>query len=117
MCHSAAASEPKQPDAASGSGIEGVITIALASGPTRPGVSDSRPLPNATFVVRQDDQTITTFTTNAEGQFKVPLPPGRYSVTMQGQRRPQPGFYGPFEVEVTAGKMSQVSWKCDSGMQ
>lgn len=27
------------------------------------------------------------------------------------------GHYGPFEVDVTAGQMKKVQWKCDTGMQ
>ena len=101
----------------SGSGIEGVITISPSHpGPTREGVPDSRPLGNTNLVVQNAAGVVTTFTTDTEGRFRVPLPPGHYTVSLKdGQRRI--GRFGPFEVDVTAGKMTTVAWQCDTGMR
>jgi hypothetical protein len=44
------------------------------------------------------------------------LSPGRYSVTREGGKRGI-GNFGPFDVEVVAGKMTPVQWQCDSGMR
>ena len=87
-------------------------------GPTRQGVEDSKPVPHARFVVMREGETTpaASFTTDESGHFHVSLPPGRYQVVAEGGRR-RIGSFGPFEVEVTAGKMTKVHWNCDSGMR
>jgi hypothetical protein len=105
--------------AEAGSGIEGVILIGPThGGPIREGMPDSKPLPNMKFnVQREGEETpVASFTTDAEGKFHVSLPPGKYSVAREGGKQGV-GSYGPFEVEVVAGKMSPVQWHCDSGMR
>lgn len=98
------------------SGITGSITISpVMGGPTRQGAPDAKPLPHAEFVVQQSGKTVATFETDAEGRFQVSLSPGHYTVTKKDAGRM--GSYGPFEVEVTAGKMKTVAWKCDSGIR
>ena len=99
------------------SGIDGVITISPAyPGPTRVGVPNSRPLTNTTLVVQNASGVVASFTTDTDGWFRVPLPPGHYTVSVKdGQGRI--GRFGPFEVDVTAGKMTTVAWQCDSGMR
>ena len=101
-----------------GTGIEGVITVS----PTRPGpiragsdTPNAAPLPNATFRVTSNEGSITTFTTDTQGHFRVPLKPGHYSVLLAENRFPRP--CGPFEIDVEAGKMTEVEWRCDSGMR
>ena len=99
-------------------GIEGVITVS----PTRPGpiragsdTPNAAPLPNATFRVTSNEGSVTTFTTDTQGHFRVPLKPGHYSVLLAENRFPRP--CGPFEIDVEAGKMTEVEWRCDSGMR
>ena len=100
-----------------GTGIEGVISISpVQGGPTRVDTPDSKPLANTTWTVKKEDATITSFTTDAEGKFKVSLPPGHYTVSKDGGGR-SIGRFGPFEVDVTAGKMTSVEWHCDSGIR
>ena len=97
-------------------GFEGTIVISPAhGGPTRQGAPDTRPLPATEFVVRQGDKVIMTFRTDAAGRFKVSLGAGHYSVVKK--EKGAMGFWGPFEVEVTAGKMKSVQWECDSGIR
>jgi hypothetical protein len=98
-------------------GLEGVISISpIHGGPARIGIPNSRPLANTAFVVKKGDDTITSFTTDDQGRFRIPLPPGHYTVSMKdGTRRI--GRYGAFEVEVTQGQIKQVQWTCDSGMR
>jgi hypothetical protein len=99
------------------SGIEGVITVSPASpGPARAGVPNARPLANTTFAVENTSGVIATFTTDADGRFRVSLPPGHYTVSRK-DGRPRIGYFGPFEVDVAAGKMTMVAWQCDSGMR
>jgi hypothetical protein len=107
-----------QLDRAMGTGIEGVITVS----PTRPGpiragseLPNAAPLPNATFTVSSDKGPVRSFTTDTEGRFRVFLNPGHYLVLLAEDRFPRP--CGPFEVEVEPGKMTDVEWRCDSGMR
>jgi hypothetical protein len=57
-----------------------------------------------------------TFKTDAEGKFRVALPPGQYRVS-RANWRGRIGRYGPFEVEVAPGEVTTVRWICDSGMR
>jgi Prealbumin-like fold domain len=99
------------------SGIEGVITISpIKAGPVRADAPSSRPLANAAFAVEDQKGEIASFTTDNEGRFRVSLAPGHYKVSLKG-RTSSIGRYGPFEVEVVAGKMTKVQWECDSGMR
>ena len=101
----------------SGTGIEGAITVGpIHGGPSRVGVPDSKPLANVAFVVRNDNGVVASFTTDAEGRFRVPLPPGHYSVS-RPDAQPKVGRCGPFEVDVAAGQISAVNWSCDSGIR
>jgi hypothetical protein len=98
-------------------GLEGVITVApIHGGPIRPGVPSSRPLANTDFVVQNDKGIVSSFTTNSEGQFRILVPPGHYTVSLK-QRRGGIGRYGPFDVDVTEGQMTKVTWQCDTGMR
>lgn len=103
------------PDAATG--IEGVITMSPARpGPTLVDVPDSKPIPKTDFVVQNEKGTVTTFTTDDQGKFRVLVPAGHYTVLMQGKkigvRRT-----GPFDVDVAAGKMTKVQWDIDTGLR
>jgi hypothetical protein len=107
---------PRQTQSGSETGIEGVITID----PTRPGPvradTPSSPLANAAFMVESQRGEITSFTTDDQGRFRMPLAPGHYKVSLKG-RTSSIGKYGPFEVDVVAGQMTRVQWQCDSGIR
>ena len=97
------------------SGIEGVITISPSQpGPSRSDASDSTPVSNTAFVVKDPKGEVTSFTTDAQGQFRIPLAPGHYTVSIKGRTI---GRFGPFEVDVVSGKITKVQWKCDSGIR
>jgi len=99
------------------SGIEGVISISPARpGPVRVDEAGSVPLANATFVIENNSREITSFTTDDKGHFRAAVPPGHYKVSLKG-RKTSIGRFGPFEVEVAPGKMTNVQWECDSGMR
>ncbi len=103
----------------SGTGIEGVIDISPThGGPIRPGAPSSKPLPNTKFVVERagEAKPVGSFTTDENGRFSLSLPPGHYAVMREGGKHGI-GRFGPFEVEVAAGKMASVQWHCDSGMR
>jgi len=99
------------------SGIEGIITISPARpGPIRADEAASVPLANATFAVENNNGEVASFTTDDQGRFRMPLPPGHYKVSLKG-RKSTIGRFGPFEVDVTSGKMKNVQWECDSGIR
>ena len=107
-------------DAVSGgeAGIAGVITLnPVHPGPVPVDAPGSGPLANASFVVKDEKDTVASeFTTDDQGHFRVSLPPGHYKVSLKG-RKGGPGRFGPFDVEVVAGKMTKVQWECDSGIR
>src|SRR5262245_3577861 len=99
-------------------GLTGVITVTpIRPGPIRAGSESpsAAPLANATFTVTSDSGAITKFTTDKLGYFKVLLDPGDYVVLLAENRFPKPCC--TFEVKVEAGKMTDVAWRCDSGMR
>ena len=62
-------------------GIEGVRSISPThGGPVRADSQSSAPLAETEFVIREDDKTVATFKTDAEGKFTVALPPGHYAI-------------------------------------
>ena len=107
-----------QTQSGSGTGIEGVITFGpTQGGPIKVDTPSSKPLANATFVVENEKGAeIASFTTDDQGRFRVPLTPGHYTVSKEG-KKPGIGHYGPFDVDVVAGRMTKVQWECDSGIR
>jgi len=101
----------------SGTGLEGVITVApIHPGPTREGMPDSGPLAGAAFSVANEAGRVTSFTTDDQGRFRILLAPGHYTVSIQNKERRVRGC-GPFAVDVVAAKMTKVEWRCDTGMR
>lgn len=80
------------------------------------GVPDSRPLANTAFVVTQENRIVTSFNTDDEGGFRISLPSGHYAISMK-DRTGVVGYYGPFEVDIAAGQITKVQWKCDTGIR
>jgi len=114
VCASAAPTESK----AENTGITGVIMVTpIRPGPVTKGSESPKaaPLPHATFTVTSDNGSATRFTTDTIGRFRVFLKPGHYVVLLAENRFPKP--CGPFETTVEPGKMTNVEWRCDSGMR
>ena len=98
-------------------GLEGTITIGPAHvGPTKAGEPVSKPFADATFEVKSESGVVTSFTTDDQGRFQISLAPGHYTAARQGPK-PAIGHFGPFDVDVVAGKMTRVEWECDSGVR
>jgi len=98
-------------------GIEGTVSLSPThGGPTRKDEPDAAPLPNTAFDVLQETVTVTSFTTDAAGHFRVSVAPGRYSIKAHNPNIRWPRC-GPFEVEVTAEGFKTVHLGCDSGMR
>jgi len=105
-------------EAGRGTGIEGVVTVSpIRPGPIKKGseAPNVAPLPSAIFSVANEKGTVTSFTTDDEGRFRLSLTPGHYVVSLAEYRFPRP--CGPFEIDVESDKMTKVEWHCDSGMQ
>jgi hypothetical protein len=99
------------------SGFEGTILMSpVHGGPAAQGIPNDGPLPNTEFVVKKGDAIVGSFTTNEQGQFRINLAPGHYTVEKKGIKQRKIGFYGPFEVEVAQGRIAQVKWICGTGM-
>jgi hypothetical protein len=108
-----AAQTPSGPE----TGIEGVINVSPSRpGPTRLDSPASIPLPNTVFAVEGEKGEVASFSTDDQGRFHALLPPGHYKVSMKGKKGGV-GKFGPFEVDVAAGKMTNVKWECDSGIR
>ena len=97
-------------------GLEGVITISpIHPGPTRADVPSSAPLANAAFEVANEKGPVASFTTDAQGRFRISLAPGHYAISQRGKTGIR--ACGPFDVDVISGKMTAVEWECDTGMR
>jgi hypothetical protein len=97
-------------------GIEGVITISpVHPGPVREGMASSAPLANCDFAVANEKGAVTSFTTDAQGHFRIALAPGHYTISA-GRKIGIRGC-GPFDVDVTSGKTTSVQWECDTGIR
>ena len=117
FCCVARAETVPTPPPEAGTGLEGSVSLHnISGGPVREGVPDSRPLANTTFDVKKGDQTVASFTTDDQGRFRISLPPGHYSISKKDWKV-RVGFFGPFEVDITAGQIKKVQWNCDTGMQ
>ncbi|MGH8095011.1 MAG: hypothetical protein ACREIF_16320 [Chthoniobacterales bacterium] len=113
------ASAQAKPDSTpeSSTGIEGTISAGPAQGgPTRQGSASSQPLTNMAFEMKQKDRVVTSFQTDGRGHFRVLVESGHYTVTRKDYHSAL-GFYGPFEVNVSRGKMTSVHWECDTGLR
>jgi hypothetical protein len=107
-------SQSPSPSIGNGSGITGSIFISPARpGPIHPGDSTRAPAGNVEFTVKSGEMAVATFRTDAEGNFKVALPPGHYVVARETGRIGR----WRFEADVAAGQWTKVSWTADSGMR
>jgi acetylornithine deacetylase/succinyl-diaminopimelate desuccinylase-like protein len=113
----AACADAGQTPSGAKTGIEGTITISPTQpGPVRDDSPASKPLANAIFAVENEKGEVAAITTDGQGHFRTLVPPGHYKVSMKG-RKSSIGRFGPFEVDVVAGKMTNVQWQCDSGIR
>jgi hypothetical protein len=98
------------------SGIEGVIMVSPnRPGPIRKDQPSAGPAANVKFVVKKGETQVSSFTTDADGRFRVSLPAGTYTVL-----REDPGARigrWRFEAEVKPGEVIKVQWVGDSGMR
>jgi hypothetical protein len=98
------------------SGVEGVVSVSPSRpGPARQGESSSAPAGDLKFIVKNKDERVGSFTTDAQGHFRVSLPEGHYTVLREDPGA-RPGHWH-FEVDVAKGQVTKVTWTGDSGMR
>ena len=103
---------------AASSGIEGDVVVGpTCPGPERVGQVCEQPYQATLTVLDQAGKTVTSFQTDAQGHFRVPLAPGTYTI------HPEPPASGPLprakdqRVTVTAGQFAPVSIRYDTGIR
>jgi hypothetical protein len=98
------------------SGIEGVIAVSPSRpGPIRKEIPNAAPAANLEFVVKKEDARVASFVTDAEGRFRISLPPGHY-VVLREDAGAAVGHWR-FEADVRAGEVTKVAWTGNSGMR
>ena len=101
------------------SGIQGQVLV----GPTCPVEREDLPCPDrplsATVEVWNADHSrrITTFTTDAQGYFRVPLPPGEYYVEPQAPNAGGPPLPVPQTMTVRQNVYITLTIQYDSGIR
>jgi hypothetical protein len=98
------------------SGIEGTVSIGPLQPVARPGEPDSKPY-QAEIAVKNasDGALVVTFTTAADGTFRVALKPGNYRLEPKAGR-PLPIATGQ-DVTVGTGRFTTVTIRYDSGIR
>jgi hypothetical protein len=99
------------------SGLEGLVTV----GPQCPVVRQGESCPDlpyaATLELRQAGRLMVRFQSDAQGQFRVAVQPGSYSLEPQSP----PGQFlpaaGPQAVTVLEGQFSSIAVMYDSGIR
>jgi len=107
------------PTATPGSGIEGLVL----AGPACPVEQEGSPCPDtplagAPIEISPAAGEPITVESDADGRFRVSLPPGQYSVEglpVEGQPLPAPG--PSQDVTVAAGEFAEVTVTYDSGIR
>ena len=98
------------------SGIEGQVFISpTCPGPQRIGEVCERPYPTRITVLDSQGAVLTTVDTDEAGRFRVPLPPGTY--TLRPRTTGVPPRAGEQTVTVDAGRYTHVRIDYDSGIR
>jgi hypothetical protein len=67
------------------SGIEGQVSFGPISPVARPGIANYRPYQATIKVLDQNGHAVVQFQSDADGQFRQPLEPGRYVLDPQSR--------------------------------
>jgi hypothetical protein len=98
-----------------GSGIEGHVSTRPVRSVERKGVPNERPYQARITVLDQSGREVAVVDSDAEGRFRIALPPGMYVL-----RPESPALYpraSERRVEVRPRVMSQIDIVYDSGMR
>lgn len=98
------------------SGISG-LTVAGPQCPVQIAGQPCPPKPVSARVVVEDaaGRQLTAFTSDAQGQFRLPLPPGDYVLVSSGD--PGGPFLKPEPVTVVAGRYVELQLMLDTGIR
>jgi hypothetical protein len=107
------------PSAAEGSGVQGRTTIDGGCPVIRADTPcPDKPLPaRITVTATGSDTAITTVTTGADGQFRIPLPAGTYLLHPDNVDAARYPTAQPATVTVRPGEFTQVTIRFDSGIR
>ncbi len=115
----AACTDGADVDLAPASGIQGQALL----GPVCPVVHLDTPCPDRPYQATIDvwnaarTERVTTFTTDDQGRFRVPLPPGDYFIDPQPPRPGVPPSPIPQAVTVPPDRFLDVTIEYDSGIR
>jgi hypothetical protein len=101
------------------SGLDSGITGTAVAGPQCPVERPGSPCPprpvSADITVRDGSGVqVTIFTTAVDGTFRVPLPPGTYTLLTTGVALP---LLQPQQVSVESGRFTEVMLELDTGIR
>jgi hypothetical protein len=100
------------------SGVSGTVSMSPARpGPQRAGEPDTAPYGEALVQLRDaQGKLVARATTDAQGQFTVPVPAGVYQIGVDVQGAALPRCEA-VEATVRANQVARVAIVCDSGMR
>jgi len=100
------------------SGIEGQVVLGpTCPGPERPGQVCEQPYPTTVAMFDAQNQPLTSVQTDAQGQFRVSLAPGIYTLRPQVTDSGRLVVAKPAIVTVGAGKYVQIELRVDTGLR
>ena len=100
------------------SGVEGLVLL----GPTCPAVQSGTQCPDRPFeadltILDLDGEEVARGKSEADGIFRIPLPPGEYVLAPEQPFPDLPPFARPIEFEVKPGEYVQLDIRYDSGVR
>ena len=100
------------------SGVEGLVSI----GPTCPAGQSGTPCPDQPFeaeltVLNMDGEPVARGKSDADGAYRIPLPPGEYVLVPEQPVPDIPPFSKPIEFEVRTGEFTALDIRYDSGVR
>ncbi len=106
------------PSAAGASGVEGIAEADPQCPISAPGaVCPPEPVSRTVAVIDPGGREITRFTSGADGSFRVPLPPGTYTLHEVVAKPGIPPSLKPITVTVTPGHFVHVVLLFDTGIR
>ena len=100
------------------SGVEGLVLL----GPTCPSAQSGTQCPDRTFeadltILDLDGEEVARGKSEADGIFRIPLPPGEYVLVPEQPFPNLPPFASLIEFEVKPGEYVQLDIRYDSGIR
>jgi hypothetical protein len=77
---------------------------------------NAAPRASVDLEIKKGNEIVASTKTDDQGRFRISLPPGHYTISLKNAKHTK-GRFGPFEVDVIAGKFTQVRWTCESALR